>query len=158
MILLKMPCRGKYFTKVNKLVSIVSAWLRSKFWVNWVNQFYRKNQPKKFPITLWFQSSKEPKKKTAITNFDIFVRTRSACSLGSFFKGNPNSNNYTAKWTPLQFKRLPVFLFDQIDHFRGCPEETEKMCKQTGHLERYDSLFSNNAKSWNIYCIISCLS
>ena len=101
---------------------------------------------------------KGTEKKTAITNFDIFVRTRSACSLGSFFKGNPNSNNYTAKWTPLQFKRLPVFLFDQIDHFRGCPEETEKMCKQTGHLEQYDSLFSNNAKSWNIYCIISCPS
>ena len=83
------------------------------------------------------------------------MRTRSACSLGSFFKGNPNSNNYTAKWTPLQFKRLPVFLFDQIDHFRGCPKETEKMCKQTGHLEWYDSLFSNNAKSWNIYWVIS---
>ena len=101
---------------------------------------------------------KGTEKKTAITNFDIFVRTRSACSLGSFFKGNPNSNNYTAKWTPLQFKRLPVFLFDQIDHFRGCPEETEKMCKQTGHLERYDSLFSHNAKSWNISCIISFIS
>ena len=81
---------------------------------------------------------KGTEKKTAITNFDIFVRTRSACSLGSFFKGNPNSNNYTAKWTPLQFKRLPVFLFDQIDHFRGCPEETEKMCKQTGHSQNIE--------------------